>query len=63
MFTETEINTIETWRGINSKGAFHKLRDIYTKYTGVIVKGCGCKSAERNAFLTMFYDWYEEKGD
>lgn len=63
MFTKNEITTIETWRGINNKSAFHKLRDIYTKYTGITVKGCGCKSQERQAFLTMFYDWYDQEAD
>lgn len=60
MFTEVEQGLIERWKGINSKAAFHQLRDIYTKYTGDLVKGCGCKAQERNAFLTMFYEWYEE---
>jgi len=60
MFTETEQKIIESFRGVNSKMAYKKLAEIYTKYTGVPVNGCGCKAQSRVPFLTMFYDWYEE---
>ena len=59
MFTEAEIETIERYRDNYSKLAHNKLADIYQVYTGVKVN-CGCKKAQRYAFITMFYEWYEE---
>lgn len=63
MFTEAEIKTIESLRDTNSKLAYKTLAEIYTKHTGVEVKGCGCKAQSRVPFLTMFYDWYDEARD
>lgn len=63
MFTQTELNVINQWRGDFSKVAFKQLKAIKEKYDEAerANKDCGCSMGRRKIWITNFYEWYEKQ--
>ena len=62
MFTETEIDTINRFKGDFTKVAYNQLKAIKEKYDEEEKKNkdCGCSMSRRKIWITNFYEWYEK---
>jgi len=61
MFTETQVEIIEKFKGDYTKVAYRHLKSIREMYDEKEKenKDCGCSMAKRKIWITDFYNWYE----
>jgi len=63
MFTETQIEQIEKFKGDYSKVAYKHLKSIREMYDEDerLNKDCGCSMAKRKIWIKDFYEWYGQQ--